>query len=210
MSSSPSQPYTGKRAFDVAVAGAACLAFAPLAAGVAIASWLEDGGPALFSQPRVGQHRRSFTILKFRTMREQEVTRVGHWLRRTGIDELPQFLNVLRGEMSVVGPRPLTQADVQRLGWTAPQHDWRFAVRPGITGLSQLLAGRGARATQRLDRLYLQKQSIALDAQLVALSFAVNVFGKTAVRRWLTASRAAEAAQTSESDRNRFSASDAN
>ena len=117
MSSSPSQPYTGKRAFDVAVAGAACLAFAPLAAGVAIANWLEDGGPALFSQPRVGQHRRSFTILKFRTMREQEVTRVGHWLRRTGIDELPQFLNVLRGEMSVVGPRPLTQADVQRLGW---------------------------------------------------------------------------------------------
>ena len=58
-----------------------------------------------------------FTILKLRSMREQRVTRVGRWLRRTGIDELPQFVNVLRGEMSVVGPRPLTQQDVERLGW---------------------------------------------------------------------------------------------
>jgi lipopolysaccharide/colanic/teichoic acid biosynthesis glycosyltransferase len=196
MTTPSAQQYPGKRAFDVAVAGAACLAFAPLAAGIAVASWLEDGGSALFPQPRVGQHRQPFTILKFRSMREQQVTRVGRWLRRTGIDELPQFINVLRGEMSVVGPRPLTEADVQRLGWDKAQHDWRFAARPGITGLSQLIAGRGARSTQRLDRLYLQKQSVALDAQLVALSFAVNVFGKSAVRRWLTASRSAEAAQT--------------
>src|SRR5690606_21684187 len=84
------QSYAGKRAFDLAVASAACLAFAPLAAGIALASWLEDGGPTLFAQSRVGRHRQPFMILKFRSMREGGVTRVGSWLRRTGIDELPQ------------------------------------------------------------------------------------------------------------------------
>lgn len=198
MTSNTAQPYPGKRAFDLAVAGTACLAFAPLAAGIAIASWLEDGGPTLFAQSRVGQHRKPFTILKFRSMREGEVTRLGQWLRRTGIDELPQFLNVIRGDMSVVGPRPLTEVDVERLEWSGSQHDWRFAIRPGITGLSQLLAGRGARSTQRLDRLYLQRQSLALDAQMIALSFAVNVFGKAPVRRWLTATRVSETRQSNE------------
>lgn len=183
------QPYPGKRALDLAVAGTACLAFAPLAAGIAIASWLDDRGPALFEQSRVGQQRQPFTILKFRSMRAGQVTRVGHWLRRTGIDELPQFINVVRGDMSVVGPRPLTQADIDRLGWGSPQHDWRFEARPGITGLSQLLAGRGVRSTQKLDRLYQQRQSLSLDVQLIALSFAVNVFGKASVRRWLSAVR---------------------
>jgi lipopolysaccharide/colanic/teichoic acid biosynthesis glycosyltransferase len=189
MTNSTEQPYRGKRALDLTVAGVACLAFAPLAAGIAIATLLEDGGPTLFSQPRVGQQRQPFTILKFRSMRDGQVTRIGQWLRRTGIDELPQFINVVRGEMSVVGPRPLTPADIDRLGWTGPEHDWRFNTRPGITGLSQLVAGRGARATQKLERLYLQQQSLTLDVQLIALSFAVNVFGKTQVRRWLTAVR---------------------
>ena len=180
--------YPGKRAFDVAVAGTACLLSAPLAAGISLASWLEDRGSPLFRQPRVGQARHTFTLLKFRSMRNEEVTRVGEWLRRTGIDELPQFINVCRGEMSVVGPRPLTGHDVRRLGWDAQDHDWRFATRPGITGLAQLSSGRGARASERLDRLYLRRQSLALDVQLVALSFVVNVLGKHRVRRWIRAS----------------------
>jgi lipopolysaccharide/colanic/teichoic acid biosynthesis glycosyltransferase len=195
MTNSTEQPYRGKRALDLTVAGVACLAFAPLAAGIAIATLLEDGGPTLFSQPRVGRQRQPFTILKFRSMREGQVTRLGQWLRRTGIDELPQFINVVLGDMSVVGPRPLTLADIERLGWSGPQHDRRFATRPGITGLSQLLAGRGARSTQKLDRLYLQQQSLTLDVQLIALSFAVNMFGKAQVRRWLTAARDREAAR---------------
>jgi hypothetical protein len=89
--------------------------------------------------------------------------------------------------MSVVGPRPLTQEDVQRLGWHEPPHDWRFSVNPGITGLSQLMAGPAARSTRRLDRLYLQRQSLSLDLRLIALSFAVNLAGKNNVRRWLRA-----------------------
>jgi lipopolysaccharide/colanic/teichoic acid biosynthesis glycosyltransferase len=182
--------YPGKRAVDLIVAGTACAAFAPLVAGIALATWLEDRGSPLFSQARVGRSRQPFTILKFRSMQGQQVTRVGEWLRRTGIDELPQFVNVVRGDMSVVGPRPLTQSDVDRLGWHGHRHDWRFAAKPGITGLSQLLAGSGARASERLDRLYLRRQNPVLDLQLITLSFAANMFGKRAVRRWIRAVRA--------------------
>jgi undecaprenyl phosphate N,N'-diacetylbacillosamine 1-phosphate transferase len=181
-------PYAGKRVLDLVVAGTACMLFAPLAAGVAAAVWLDDGGPPMFSQSRLGRARQPFTLYKFRSMRGQRVTRVGHWLRNAGIDELPQFLNVCRGEMSVVGPRPLTEQDVARLGWGDREHDWRFAGKPGITGLSQLLAGQGARATERLDRFYLRHQSLTLDLKLIGLSFAVNVLGKRRIRRWLRAS----------------------
>ena len=180
--------YPGKRALDLAIAGTACMVFAPAVAGVALAVWLDDGGSLMFSQSRVGRARQPFMLHKFRSMRDQKVTRVGHWLRSTGVDELPQLLNVCRGEMSVVGPRPLTDQDVTRLGWNDLQHDWRFAAKPGITGLSQLLAGRGARASERLDRFYLRRQSLALDVKLIALSFAVNLLGKRRVRRWLRAS----------------------
>jgi lipopolysaccharide/colanic/teichoic acid biosynthesis glycosyltransferase len=179
--------YPGKRAFDLVIAGTACMVFAPLVAGVALAVCLDDGGPLMFSQPRMGVARRPFTLVKFRSMRAQKVTRVGHWLRRTGIDELPQFVNVCRGEMSVVGPRPRTAQDVTRLGWSGPDHDWRFEAKPGMTGLAQLLAGRGSRASERLDRFYLQRQSLALDLKLVALSLAVNMLGKSRIRRWLRA-----------------------
>ena len=177
--------YNGKRAFDLAVAGSACLVFGPLVAALALATVLENGEPALFIQRRVGSERRPFEVFKFRSMHNGEVTRVGRWVRRTGLDELPQFLNVCRGEMSVVGPRPLTVEDVARLGWNDPSFDWRFAPKPGITGLSQLLAGRGSRASRRLDRLYLRRQSPLLDLQLVALSFAVNLIGKGRVRRMM-------------------------
>lgn len=180
--------YCGKRALDLMIAGMACTVFAPIVAGVALAIWLDDGGSLMFSQSRLGRARRPFTLHKFRSMRDQKVTRVGHWLRNTGVDELPQFLNVCRGDMSVVGPRPLTEQDVARLGWNDLHHDWRFAAKPGITSLSQLLAGRGARASERLDRFYLHRQSLALDLKVIALSFAVNVLGKKRIRRWLRAS----------------------
>lgn len=177
------RPYPGKRALDLLAAGAACLVFAPLAATIALATVIEDGGPAFFVQTRLGRERRPFEILKFRSMRDGKVTCVGRWLRRTGLDELPQFVNVYRGEMSVVGPRPLTVQDVQRLGWNGPEFDWRFGATPGITGLSQLLAGRGVAASRRLDRLYLRRQDPLLDLQLVALSVVVNLVGRQRLRR---------------------------
>jgi lipopolysaccharide/colanic/teichoic acid biosynthesis glycosyltransferase len=179
--SSLGKPYPGKRAFDLLAAGSACLIFAPLVAAIALATVIEDGRPVLFVQTRLGRHRRPFAILKLRSMRDGEVTRVGRWLRKTGLDELPQFVNVCRGQMSVVGPRPLTADDVERLGWNQPEYDWRFGTKPGITGLSQLLAGRGVAASRRLDRLYQQRQSPMLDTRIVALSFVVNLVGK----QWL-------------------------
>jgi undecaprenyl phosphate N,N'-diacetylbacillosamine 1-phosphate transferase len=185
--------YCGKRALDVLAASTACAALVAAAAAVALAKWWEDGGPPLFFQSRVGRRRRPFTILKLRSMQGRQVTPVGEWLRGSGIDELPQLLNVCRGDMSLVGPRPLTGEDLRRLGWTDARTDWRFAVRPGITGLSQLFGGHCARASLRLDRLYLRKQSLSLDLQLIGLSFAANVFGKRTVRRWVRAARTSRA-----------------
>ena len=177
--------YCGKRILDLMVAGAACVAFAPLAAGIALAIWLEDGGSPFFLQTRIGYQRRPFTVFKFRTMRDQQVTGVGGWLRRTGLDELPQFINVCAGQMSVIGPRPLTAQDIKRLGWEHHDYDWRYEAKPGITGVSQLLAGRSARYSRRLERLYLRRQSLSLDLRVIALNFGVCVLGKRVVRRWL-------------------------
>jgi undecaprenyl phosphate N,N'-diacetylbacillosamine 1-phosphate transferase len=177
--------YRGKRALDVTLAAAACIAFAPVVAVITLAIWLEDRGSPFFTQLRIGRRRETFRILKFRTMRGGVVTRVGRWLRRTGLDELPQFMNVCRGEMSIVGPRPLTMEDITRLDWSSENHDWRFAIRPGITGIAQLAGGRSARHSARLDRLYLRRQSAALDLRMIALSFITNIVGKTAVRGWI-------------------------
>ena len=177
--------YRGKRALDVTFAVAACVAFAPVVVVIMLAIWLEDRGSPFFAQLRVGRRRTTFRILKFRTMRAGVVTRVGRWLRRTGLDELPQFLNVCRGEMSIVGPRPLTLEDITRLDWSSEHHDWRFAMKPGITGIAQLAGGRSAQHSARLDRLYLRRQCAALDLRMIALSFIINVVGKTAVRQWI-------------------------
>jgi lipopolysaccharide/colanic/teichoic acid biosynthesis glycosyltransferase len=185
------QPYLGKGALDLLALSAACAALAPLAAGIALATWLEDGGTPFFLQTRIGRARKPFTVVKFRSMSQQRVTRVGELLRRTGLDELPQFINVARGEMSLVGPRPLTAQDIERLGWGSSAYDWRFSAKPGITGLSQLLAGRGPRFSRRLERLYLRRQSLGLDVSLIAFSFAANLLGKRRIRHWLRRSIAA-------------------
>ena len=174
-----------QRVFDVAGASAGLLVFAPAMAVIAAAILLEDGWPVLFRQPRVGHHRRSFHILKFRSMRDGRVTRVGRVIRATGLDEVPQFVNILRGDMSAAGPRPLTAEDVARLGWSGPAFDFRWTCRPGLTGLAQLLGARADADALALDRVHADGWSPSLDCQLIAWSFAVNAFGKTRTRRWL-------------------------
>jgi len=178
-----------KRLFDLAGSAAGLLVFSPLMAVAAAAIVLDDGWPVLFRQERVGWKRRAFTILKFRSMRDGQITRVGRILRATGLDELPQFINVLRGEMSAVGPRPLTEADVIRLGWTAPRHDFRWRVLPGLTGLAQVTEAGSGRQSLCLDRRYVSRQNLALDARLVAISFAINALGKHRVRQLLVRPR---------------------
>jgi undecaprenyl phosphate N,N'-diacetylbacillosamine 1-phosphate transferase len=124
-------------------------------------------------------------------MRDGRITRVGRMLRATGLDELPQFINILRGDMSAVGPRPLTEPDVTRLGWMAPRYDFRWRVLPGLTGLAQVTEARSGRLSLGLDRRYVSRQSLLLDLRLVAVSFAINAIGKRRVRRLLVRSRRA-------------------
>jgi lipopolysaccharide/colanic/teichoic acid biosynthesis glycosyltransferase len=174
-----------KRVFDVVGAAGGLLFFSPLCLLVAIAILLEDGRPVFFRQERLGHRRHRFTILKFRSMRDGCITRVGRIMRDTGLDELPQFINVLRGDMSAVGPRPLVEADVTRLGWTSSRYDFRWKVPPGLTGLAQLIGPRAPRASLFLDRTYIARQSLWLDVRLIALSFAVNALGKQRVRELL-------------------------
>jgi lipopolysaccharide/colanic/teichoic acid biosynthesis glycosyltransferase len=179
-----------KRASDLFWLPVAVAVFAPIALVIAIAILLDDGRPLFFRQPRLGRGRRPFRVVKFRSMRDGRVTRVGALLRRTGLDELPQFWNILRGEMSFVGPRPLTEDDVVRLGWTSARYDFRWRLRPGMTGLAQIRAGAGARASLAWDRLYLWRGGLGLDVVLLdvvllATTFLMNFAGKAWVKRTL-------------------------
>jgi lipopolysaccharide/colanic/teichoic acid biosynthesis glycosyltransferase len=177
-----------KRMLDVAGACGGLLVFAPVMAIALMAVLVDDGRPLLFRQRRLGYQRRPFSILKIRTMRDGGITRVGRVLRATGLDELPQFINILAGEMSAVGPRPLTEADVQRLGWTGAEFDFRWEMKPGLTGLAQIVGTPSAVEALELDRTYTTRWTSLLDCQLIALSFAVNVFGKSRVQRSLRGS----------------------
>jgi len=173
-----------KRVFDVCGAVGGFLFFGPVMACVAAAILLDDGRPVLFRQARLGRGRRTFAIVKFRSMRDGRVTRVGHALRAMGLDELPQFLNILRGDLSAVGPRPVTPDDARRFGWTGPSAAPRWLEQPGLTSLAQL-AGRSPRESLHLDRCYARHRSFAFDCRLIAMSFVVNVLGKSRARRLL-------------------------
>jgi lipopolysaccharide/colanic/teichoic acid biosynthesis glycosyltransferase len=173
------------RIFDVIGASVGLAVFAPVMAVIATALVIDDGRPVFFRQERVGYQRRPFQILKFRSMRDGRVTRVGRLLRATGLDELPQFVNIVRGQMSAVGPRPLTADDVARLGWSGSAFDFRWVCRPGLTGLAQLVGARADDDALELDRIHTARWSLSLDCQLIAWSFAVNAFGKVRIRRWL-------------------------
>ena len=171
--------------FDIVGSCAGLLVFAPVMSVVIPAVLLDDGGPILFRQPRLGLRRRPFSILKIRTMRDGRVTRVGRILRATGLDEIPQFINILSGEMSAVGPRPLTESDVARLGWTGAAFDFRWEAKPGLTGLAQIVGPTLPIDALELDRTYAGSWNPLLDCRLIALSFAVNVFGKVRVQQFV-------------------------
>ncbi|MEJ2397905.1 MAG: sugar transferase [Gammaproteobacteria bacterium] len=146
---------------------------------------LDDGGPIIFTQYRLGRGKRPFLVYKFRSMQNSQITAVGYYLRRTGLDELPQLFNILKGQMSLVGPRPLTYTDITRLGWDRRHFLVRWQVRPGITGLAQLYAGRSAHYSWRCDKSYIKDKSIILDLKIMFLTLLMAFLGKYRVRNWL-------------------------
>jgi lipopolysaccharide/colanic/teichoic acid biosynthesis glycosyltransferase len=180
--------HLGKRAFDIVGATIILLLVLPIVAAVALLLLLTDGRPILFRQERIGHRGRRFTILKFRTMvagaermvddlrahnerrgplfkmtHDPRVTRVGRFLRDSSIDELPQLLNVIRGDMSLVGPRPALPQET--LAFRFEHATARQQVRPGITGLWQISARdeAGFEEYERLDRMYVERVSVKLD-----------------------------------------------
>jgi exopolysaccharide biosynthesis polyprenyl glycosylphosphotransferase len=199
-----------KAGFDKMVALAALTVAAPLLAVLALAVRLDDGGPALFRQTRVGKDGRTFTVFKFRTMvidaeqrradlrrahgqhstsgqhsvlfklrNDPRVTRTGTWLRRWSLDELPQLINVLNGDMSLVGPRPALPEEAAMYGDHVRR---RLAVKPGITGLWQV-SGRSDLTWDesiRLDLRYVENWSLMLDVHILWKTLSAVVRGSGA------------------------------
>jgi lipopolysaccharide/colanic/teichoic acid biosynthesis glycosyltransferase len=168
-----------KRALDVLGAIAGLILLSPVLALTAVAVLVTEGRPIIFRQERLGLHAKPFTLIKFRTMRAPRpgevryqtdalrVTRIGRILRSTSIDELPELWNVLRGEMSLVGPRPLF---VEYLDRYTPEEMRRHEMRPGITGWAAVNGRDTARFEERLqlDVWYVDHWSLALDARILA------------------------------------------
>lgn len=174
-----------QRTFDLVGCLAAAVVFAPAWLLISLFIWLDDRGPVYFVQTRLGWRGQAIRVFKFRTMRGGQVTGAGRWLRASGLDELPQYLNVLKGEMSIVGPRPLTSDDVDRLGWRTGPVCGRWSVRPGITGLAQINTGCGAERSAELDLRYVENANLALDCRIIMVSFAMNIVGKRRAQRLL-------------------------
>lgn len=171
-----------KRAMDIVVAALALLFLSPVLLATAAAVAIDSGFPVLFRQARIGRGGGTFGMVKFRSMvknaatigpfntsaNDPRITRVGRFIRRTSLDELPQLLNVLRGDMSLVGPRP--DMPVQRSLYSDADWQLRCSVRPGITGLAQaLLRSEGTEDDRReLDLRYVREHDLWLDLKIIA------------------------------------------
>jgi lipopolysaccharide/colanic/teichoic acid biosynthesis glycosyltransferase len=193
-----------KRPFDLLLSGLMLAVSAPFWGIIALAIKAEDGGPVFYRQERWGRGQSRFHVLKFRTMvpdadqqgmvrqataNDDRITRVGRLLRATGLDELPQILNIFRGDMSFVGPRALsvqeqTEAGVPLRYEEVPGFSTRLLVRPGLTGIATIYLPKDAPARRkfRADSLYIRRLSFWLDVRLVALSFWISLRGKWETR----------------------------
>lgn len=196
-----------KRPLDVLISLTMLLMSAPITLFIAIAVKLEDGGPVFYRQQRWGRFGKKFMVLKFRTMipdadkkfglrqakeNDQRITRVGRVLRATGLDELPQIISILRGDMSFVGPRALAVGEIifdkngQRVDYeNTPGFHHRLAARPGLTSLATIYIPKDspARRKFRYDLYYIRKLSLGLDLRLIALSFWISFRGKWETRQ---------------------------
>ncbi len=190
-----------KRAADLVLAAVGSILAAPLMGLVALLIRLESPGPILFRQERVGERERLFVLHKFRSMRcdaeaatgpvwasenDPRITRVGHWIRKLRLDELPQLWNVLRGEMSFAGPRPERPWFVEMLKAKIPFYSERHAVKPGITGWAQIRHAYGNSVEDAMEKLqydlfYIKHMSVAFDISVLLQTVKVVLLGRGAV-----------------------------
>ncbi|MDO5401072.1 MAG: sugar transferase [Eubacteriales bacterium] len=183
-----------KRAVDIVLCSVAMIVAAPIMAVVAIAIKLEDGGPVFFRQKRLTRNGREFDILKFRSMivdaekqagpvlatdRDPRITKVGRFIRATRLDELPQILNILKGDMSIVGPRPERKVIADEYCKDIPEFAYRLKVRGGLTGYAQIYGKYNTSAYDklRLDLMYIENYSLMLDIKLIILTLRI-IFSK--------------------------------
>lgn len=188
-----------KRSLDILLAVTAIVVTAPIWAVCVLAIALDDGSPVFYRQIRWGRGAATFTVLKFRTMargcndlrqaevNDARVTRVGRILRATGLDELPQLVNVLRGDMSIVGPRPLAVGELVKIDGShvsvyedLPGFRPRLAVRPGLTSLATIYLPKDVHPVEKFnfDLRYIERASVWMDLQLIAISFWISVCGR--------------------------------
>ncbi len=193
----PQYQPAAKRAIDIVGALVMLIVLSPILLIAAIAILVTDGGPILFSQERSGKHLKPFPVYKLRTMLKDaerlsgpvladeddpRITKVGRLLRRSRIDELPQLFNILRGEMSFVGPRPERPFFVEQYLEEIPGYRERFNVKPGVTGLAQVSGGYATTPERKLkyDLIYMYHQNLAMDVQIVAETLRVVLTGRGA------------------------------
>lgn len=181
--------YWGKRVFDILISSLLLLLFSPFMLIVAAGIKLEDGGPVFYRQKRVTRNGKVFDILKFRSMipdaekhgikactvHDDRITRVGRVIRATRLDETPQLLNILRGDMSIVGPRPERVEHVEKYTAALPEFSYRLRVRGGLTGYAQIYGkyNTGAEDKLKMDLMYIERQSLLLDLQLIFLTLKI-------------------------------------
>lgn len=186
-----------KRAADFVISVAAIVLLSPVMAAIAVAIKMDSAGPVIFRQERIGYHKRPFKILKFRSMRcdaeedgpalsaadDPRVTKIGRFLRKYRLDELPQFWNVIKGEMSIVGPRPEREYYIRQIVEKAPYYTLIHQVRPGITSWGMVKYGYAASVDQMIERLkydllYLENVSVGVDLKIIFHTFSTVFTGK--------------------------------
>jgi len=184
----------GKRLMDIVLCSVAMIVAAPVMAVVAVAIKLEDGGPVFFKQKRMTRNGREFEILKFRSMivdaekyagavlatdNDPRITKVGKFIRATRLDEIPQILNILKGDMSIVGPRPERKVIADEYCKDIPEFAYRLKVRGGLTGYAQIYGKYNTSAYDklRLDLMYIENYSLMMDIKLIILTLRI-IFSK--------------------------------
>jgi len=174
-----------KRVFDIVFSLIGLMVFSIPIGIVCFLIKTREHHPILFRQERIGKDMKPFMMLKIQTMVNGEVTRTGKKIRETGIDEILQFFNVLKGDMSIVGPRALLMKDIKGMKWDDEYHAKRWTVRPGITGFAQMYEKHLSKASFLLDCRYIEKYNFFLDFVLLCITFAINIFGKKRVLKLL-------------------------